>query len=747
MKLRLVFSRTVVLFAILFALCASASGQEPPKPPAVPSIVGPAEIVIDRKTGVGTTTLKLRSAEQLDGWLTGRVNSDTEPKPQLTFKTDPSATNGEAVFQLTTDPKKITTIVATVTGVKQAGSFDADLAFEGNDFGKLKIVYLPFAVTVDGPDPNKADLVLIDEHVTSVSLKNDDLEAYPVNWRLNVNGGQVCSGQVTLPAKGIALLNCKASVPFSVARIQDLYKVESSENNSLDLYPVLANTNDQSSPWKRIPVKASLSYFGPTSQQFWGYASIISVLLLGGLTSLLLSQALPNRLKRLNVRERLLNAGRSTANLTSIGSRLQVLLRLERNRLHDILESRNTLSPDFASVAARCNEATTKLEARVMLAQQIDVVLERLEQKLTLGPPPSQTAAIGALIEDAKVLLAKVEPADKDLETAQTAIAEAAKRVDILNENDETFGQSLAKRVIEVQNDINTNFTNNPTFQKLNTALPGPLNAVLRVPANTMTISPAQHAELDMATEKLLLMKEYVLLFDGTQDKERRTRLDQNLIKLLGYLQLQSCPAMDSARLLMRQMKDDVYPDRLRKALEARSATIVMKPSQAYDKAPLEFAVCFNGDALEKAAAREEWTCQWAFGDNLNESGWSASHYFLLPPRRLFRKALPGKFTVKATFIDNNGDVLNDPAKNEPLTIEKQVDVRRSVQQGFFGDRARTELLKLMAALFIAVFALVSGAREQLMKLDILPGLIAVFTIGFGADTIKNLLTKTDTNP
>lgn len=747
MKLRLVFSQTVVLFAILFVLAASASAQEPPP---VPSIVGPAEIVIDRKTGVGTTILKLRSTGPLDGWLTGRVNSDTEPKPQLTFKTDQNATSADAVFHLTTDPKKITTVVATVTGVKQAGSLDADLAFEGNDFGKLKIVYLPFAVTVDGPDPNKADLVLVDENVTTVSLKNDDPDAYPVHWRLNVNGGQVCSGQLTLPAKGIALLHCKPSVPFSVSRIQDLYKVESTENHSLDLYPVLSNTNggfDQSSPWKRIPVKASLSYFNPTSQQFWGYASIVFVLLLGGLTSLLLSQALPNRLKRLNVKERLLNAGRSTSNLTSIGSRLQVLLRLERNRLHDILESRNTLSPDFASVAARCNEATTKLEARVALAQQIDVVLERLEQKVTLGPPPSQAAAITALIDDAKVLITKAEPSDRDLETAQTAITEAAKRVDMLNETDETFGQSLAKRVIEVQNDINANFINNATFQKLHGLLPGPLSAVLRVPANTTTIAPAQYAELDMAVEKLLLMKEYVLLFEGTQEPEMLKRLDQNLNKLLGYLQLQSCPAMDSARLLMRQMKDDVYPDRLRQALLARSATIVMKPSTAYDKAPLEFAVCFNSDTLEKAAAREQWTCHWSFGDNLNESGWSASHYFLLPRKKLFRKALPGKFIVKATFIDNNGDVLNDPANNEPLTIEKDVEVRRSVQQGFFGDRARTELLKLIAALFIAVFALVSGAREQLMKLDILPGLIAVFTIGFGADTIKNLLTKTDTAP
>jgi hypothetical protein len=107
-----------------------------------------------------------------------------------------------------------------------------------------------------------------------------------------------------------------------------------------------------------------------------------------------------------------------------------------------------------------------------------------------------------------------------------------------------------------------------------------------------------------------------------------------------------------------------------------------------------------------------------------------------LLPQRISRFELPS-----AT------NVLSDPATNQPLTIEKQVKVRPSQQHGFFGDRARTELLKLIAALFIAVFALVAGAREQLMKLDILPGLIAVFLVGFGADTIKNLLTKNDTTP
>ncbi len=45
-------------------------------------------------------------------------------------------------------------------------------------------------------------------------------------------------------------------------------------------------------------------------------------------------------------------------------------------------------------------------------------------------------------------------------------------------------------------------------------------------------------------------------------------------------------------------------------------------------------------------------------------------------------------------------------------------------------------------ALVIALFGLIAGAKEQLLKLDLLPALLAVFLVGFGADQVKNLLTQ-----
>jgi len=70
------------------------------------------------------------------------------------------------------------------------------------------------------------------------------------------------------------------------------------------------------------------------------------------------------------------------------------------------------------------------------LAQQIDVVLQRLEQKLTLGLPPSRVAEIETQLDDAKILLVKSQPTSKDLEAAQVFISSAENNVDMLKQGD-----------------------------------------------------------------------------------------------------------------------------------------------------------------------------------------------------------------------------------------------------------------------------------------------------------------------
>ena len=41
--------------------------------------------------------------------------------------------------------------------------------------------------------------------------------------------------------------------------------------------------------------------------------------------------------------------------------------------------------------------------------------------------------------------------------------------------------------------------------------------------------------------------------------------------------------------------------------------------------------------------------------------------------------------------------------------------------------------------LFRSLLALVAGAKEQVLKMDCVPALIAIFLVGFGSDQVKNL--------
>jgi hypothetical protein len=55
------------------------------------------------------------------------------------------------------------------------------------------------------------------------------------------------------------------------------------------------------------------------------------------------------------------------------------------------------------------------------------------------------------------------------------------------------------------------------------------------------------------------------------------------------------------------------------------------------------------------------------------------------------------------------------------------------------------QTLWFFLALLLVLIGMIAGAKEQILKLDLIPAFIAIFLAGFGADQIKNLLTKKGT--
>ena len=88
------------------------------------------------------------------------------------------------------------------------------------------------------------------------------------------------------------------------------------------------------------------------------------------------------------------------------------------------------------------------------------------------------------------------------------------------------------------------------------------------------------------------------------------------------------------------------------------------------------------------------------------------------------------------TFVSNR----STSAAREPLAVSGKFKVNPRTLQNWVSARSRAEVGRLAIALVVAVFALVAGVKDQLAKLEALPGLIAIFVAGYGVDALKNLI-------
>jgi hypothetical protein len=603
-------------------------------------------------------------------------------------------------------------------------------------------------------------LNLHDDSKTGVVLRNDDAQPYTVTCTVLVDGRQVGQGTGKLPAKGTGTCDLAVDLPFDwwrpfwlIARLigkgQEILKPQQPFDVQLHL------AFDGSAATQDIATKATIGSIEPLMRSTLKGLILVGLLTLGGLASLLMNNFLPNRLRRINLKERLEALAVSTANLSShLDSRLGVVARLHRSSLEAKLKSRNTISPDFASIATQCEASADRLDTRVDLLQQIDSIITQMASA-NQQMPPSQADQMEDSLEKASEFLGKSDPSDNDLQAAQTAVNQAAGRLGNMSSGAE-FGLDLAKRVKALKDELAAGFAARPTFTRVMTIVKEPHATVQAVNADA-TIDPANYVSVDLAVVKMRLLKDYVALRDGVTDEEIGARMDAHEQRLLQPLQLETRMALQAARLAFREMQSDIYTARLRQAVVANppEVFIAVDPPVAYENQPLQFEARFAVSDLNQAAARAEWNCRWTFGDGLGADGWNPSHYYAnllkYPPESpdaasaskkagrkwpFFAPKPKHKFTVSVTFTDENGQTIPTV-----VPIVREIQVTRSGDGGSLRyERSITEGVRLIAVLAIAVVGLIVGAKDQLARLDVLPGLIAIFMLGFSADSVKNIL-------
>jgi hypothetical protein len=96
---------------------------------------------------------------------------------------------------------------------------------------------------------------------------------------------------------------------------------------------------------------------------------------------------------------------------------------------------------------------------------------------------------------------------------------------------------------------------------------------------------------------------------------------------------------------------------------------------------------------------------------------------------------------VKATFWQGGQQI---GVQGQAVELKEKITVQPLSSET--NPRTQAELVQLGIALLIALLGLLAGATEQLQKLDFLAAAVAVFLLGFGADSIKNALAPARTD-
>lgn len=663
-------------------------------------------------------------------------------------------------------------IIVQISGFADAPEAVAEITTDGEKIAEITAAKhdVPFGVRIEG-EPAAHPQVEIDRNKQlRLILKNDDPMTYGVMLRFRVAGQEIQKFAI-LPAGGSVLIHEPTDALFTRTRdplqwIGQHLRPEADEQLvRLRYAPTASQTEDASLPGKLIPVQFQLNYLSGEWLSLWSTFIIFLVLLLGGLTSLLLNLGLPKSAAKARLNERLNLAGRDIGDLSFLlDSRARVGAGVSRKRLKDLLASQSVISPEFEDLVKQVGDSVSTLEQRVGLLKQLDAASALREALITRRCPPSLIDSADQQLDICTKGLAG-QPSPEELQILTTQVAAMTAFLFKITQQgpgqtDPDFARLLGDRLKGIQAQFPKPFSEHLALYERD--LPGIFERLTAPLPDPAALSPDDYYALDLAIQKLLLIKRAEVAYEDASEAAIRHKQDAVRPEFVKYLSTSSWDGLQSARLIVREMEELIDREEIRQAFENKQYSIEANRAMIRRNDQVEFCVCFRNRTLNHAAAREEYHCLWTFHPvprptpepaewyafwkwhwyrfwqrppypeaDLGESGWTIDHYF----------ANARKYEVRVRFLDWFGKPVEDANKAALEPYRKVFDVFPSTSHRF-GTRTKVETVRLFCALLVALVALVAGARDQLLKLDILPGLVAVFLLGFGADSIKNLLTQ-----
>jgi hypothetical protein len=397
-----------------------------------------------------------------------------------------------------------------------------------------------------------------------------------------------------------------------------------------------------------------------------------------------------------------------------------------------------------------------RLRMRLKVAERLDELHRRLDQD-SQATPPSAMEEIESKLRTAASHLQPLALTEDDVSAANRFLDAGEGSLAMLGDWP-ALAQMIAANFRELK--VRQRTVSFPYYKDLYAALPGLFEMLNQPFDDAHNITRPMMFAIDYGIAAVNLAFDYAILRISTpatppsdnpasaprrSARERLLARHDELVNLLGTL---SSASLRDLRALVQEMRENIYEQDVLEEINALGQAEISYESRTVRAgAPVVFAIRFRDARFNDAAATRRLACSWDFPEHPIEPGWRVCHLFQghetkrSEGRDLTVSARIESLRLAETGPAHGNENGNGSARLMRNTLSTQIELKSAERPSW--SRAFAEGTRFLIAIGVALAGLFSGALQQLNRLDILPAMIAVLALGFGADTIKNLLVQT----
>jgi hypothetical protein len=502
--------------------------------------------------------------------------------------------------------------------------------------------------------------------------------------------------------------------------------------------------------------------FEPSSMRlFWSILYVFLFLFIGASFSLGLRIWVPNLKRKRQIKDQITEAAKETKVISNeVSSMLRVKLGVKRLNLDELARVSWPAFPAYSDFAQRAEQGLIELKRRIEMTQRLDVALGRKKLLVEQGVAPTRLEQIEKALADATEALMRGQLVESDWVFISQALEYADKNLrEPAKQEKEAFEGMLVQRWETIQAHFDKEGKGlkiPPVLEGMEACLP-PDSILPKEGDGTKWVKSIGSTRADLQLSALEQLRELEFLAPTSGLGKVSQSEKEEICRLLAAPTIEN---LKQVRLFLRQFAKGIFEEDIREALRRGDAEVTADPIPLGPNEKCRFAAHFHREDLNSAAARELVTCEWRFFDEtskgyfarqwarkktrdpeMTERGWQVCHYFASGVK---------KAKVSVNFYGSNGEAIllhtaHGNARNWPDLYIEPTESKREKKDHKRDKHSRNmlEFMQFAAALLVPLAPLAVTTATQGTAGD----WWTLLGIGFGSDTIKNILVGMQDRP